>query len=431
MSVSRPSDSTQKNSVFLSNLVEETLHGLSPIQTIMKMAEPAHIASLGIDPETMISFGGGWCNHTAPETLRSIYQKICSDRNQFNQSGRYSPIKGQLDCRTQLCAYEYRIFQVNHLLPDQILLGHSSTQLFHDILRVIANPSDPICLLDPTYANYMNAIKCALPSSPLRFLSVLDIDHWDYLVDEEATLEQFKQLCSDGVRVIVIPLPDNPTSQILPDSCVQGLYDILEDFKGFLVLDFAYKTLWFDKKPACFSWSPVDHPHGIFIHSNSKWLSSLGRRLGWIEADTHVIESMEKINESMLLSPDTMHSQALARFLQASLSDNSLVHYIDDIRKLYRKTASVLIRSIDKELGWSYLSPQGGLYTCCPTPKHQKARAFVEDVLTQTGVLLIPGDGFGPSMKHAVRISYGPLCYDHDLIIEGIERVAQYLGTSS
>jgi hypothetical protein len=41
---------------------------------------------------------------------------------------------------------------------------------------------------------------------------------------------------------------------------------------------------------------------------------------------------------------------------------------------------------------------------------------------------LIRGMGLGPNMEHGLRLSYGPLCYDHDHITEGIERISQYLG---
>jgi len=70
------------------------------------------------------------------------------------------------------------------------------------------------------------------------------------------------------------------------------------------------------------------------------------------------------------------------------------------------------------------------LYTSCPTPAGEDPIVFVERVLKETGVLLIPGIGFGPSLERAVRISYGPLCYEHDHIKEGIERIGKYLGTA-
>ena len=94
---------------------------------------------------------------------------------------------------------------------------------------------------------------------------------------------------------------------------------------------------------------------------------------------------------------------------------------------LYKKTAEILIENIEQYLGWNYLIPQGGLYTVCPIPNNENSVTFVERVLKNTGVLMIPGTGFGPSMNHAVRISYGPLCYDNNKIEEGIKKIGKYL----
>ena len=412
----------------LSRLVEKTLHGLSPIQTIMKMAEERTIVQMGLDPDQVISFGGGWCNHHAPDALRQIYQLLADDERLFHQTGRYSAIMGEYSCREQLCALEQTVYHMGSLHPENILLGQSSTQLFHDLLRTLLNPGESVCVLDPTYANYGNAIRCALPGSSLRFLPALATESWEYLPDPDNTLETLKNYCKQGVRVLVIPVPDNPTSQIPSDGFLKAAREILEDHHGFLVLDHAYKALWFGgRMPDCFSWSPVDYPHLVTLHSNSKWLSSLGRRLGWVEADETFIGGLEKLNESVLLSPDTFHSRATALFLERTLNDGRLQSYIDETRHLYETTASVMLRAIDDHLGWKRLQPQGGLYTCCPTPQAKDPNLFVKEILKATGVLLIPGTGFGPSMNHAVRLSYGPLCYNHDLIREGIERIGRYL----
>lgn len=417
----------QNNSLPLSNLITKQLQGLSPIQTIMKMAEPQNIVHMGLDPKNIISFGGGWCNHPAPNKLQRIYKDIATDKNLFHQSGRYSSITGLLSCREQLCRFEQEIYDVQPLCSDNILLGQSSTQLFHDLLRVLADPGDDVCLLDPTYANYANSITCALPKSRIHFISALDPQNWTYLEQPEKSLEQLKEYCSQGAKICVIPVPDNPTSQIPSDSFLRSVREILADHQGFLVLDFAYKALWFHNMPSCYSWSPETYPNLISIHSNSKWLSSLGRRLGWIEAPTPIVNGMEKINESMLLSPDTLHSMATAEYLETGLSDGSLKTYIKNTRFLYKKTADVLIEMIDEELGWKYLTPDGGLYTCCPTPNDENPMTFIQRILKNTGVLLIPGIGFGPSMNHAIRLSYGPLCQNTALIRKGIKRISQYL----
>ena len=417
----------QKRKRHLSRLVEHELHGLSPIQTIMKMAEHQAIRKMGLNPEEVISFGGGWCNHTAPEALRNAYQTILNDATLFHQSGRYSPIIGDSSCREQICHFEAALYNLTSLESENILLGHSSTQLFHDVLRVVCDPGEPVGFLDPTYANYLNAVKCALPGSPIWFVPALHPQKWTYLKTPDESLEILKQYCEKGLRVFVIPVPDNPTSQIPSEEFLKSALEIMTDANGYLLLDHAYKALWFGEMPRCYSWSPVEHSHLITLHSNSKWLSSLGRRLGWVEAHDAVINGLEKINESVLLSPDSLHSMTTARFLEQTLADGSLKQYVNDVRRLYEKTAAVMMSSLDSYLGWKRLTPDGGLYTCCPTPHHVKPRGFVERLLKETSVLLIPGTGFGPSMSSGLRLSYGPLCYEHKQIIEGIERISHYL----
>jgi aspartate/methionine/tyrosine aminotransferase len=415
--------------LFLSNLVEKSLQGLSPIQMIMKMAEKRNIKQMGLNPEDVISFGGGWCNHYSPEKLRHTYQEIIKDKELFHNSGRYSSIKGSYKLRKQLCFYEEKIYNIKNLNPENIIIGHSSTQLYHDILRVILNPGENVCVLDPTYANYQNPVKINLSGGKLEFIPALDESTWTYMPDVNNSLEVLKKYCEHGSRLFIVPVPDNPTSQIPSSSFIRAAREILEDYNGYLIIDYAYKTLWFNDMPECFSWSPNDYENLITIHSNSKWLSSLGRRLGWVEANTDVIDGFEKINESNILSPDSLHSMATTKFLDETLNDGSLKSFINDTRLLYQKTANVMINSIKKYLGWKYLDPMGGLYTCCPVPNDCESIGFVQDLLKNTGVLFIPGTGFGPSMNHAVRLSYGPLCYDHDLIKEGIQRVGKYLNS--
>ncbi len=417
--------SNKKNFV-LSRLVEEDLQGLSPIQTIMKMAEDRNIRKMGLDPKNVISFGGGWCNHRAPKELVEAYNEIVNSEDLFHKSGRYSEIIGDYNCREQLSRFEKEIYGLSDLTPDNILIGQSSTQLFHDVLRVMSNPGDLVGLLDPTYANYINSVKCAVPGSKIKYIPALDINSWEYMPDSDYSLENLKKYCERGLRNLVIPVPDNPTSQIPDDSFIKGCIEILDDYNGFLVLDYAYKALWFDNMPKVFSFSPKDYPNLILINSNSKWLSSLGRRFGWVEADKKIIKSLEKLNESVLLSPDTMHSMATSSFLKKTLENNSLKKYIENTRKLYKNTSEVMIKNLDKFLGWNRLEPMGGLYTVSPTPNGKEPVSFIESVFKNTGVLLIPGAGFGPSMEKAVRLSYGPLCYDHDKIKEGFERISEF-----
>ena len=201
--------------------------------------------------------------------------------------------------------------------------------------------------------------------------------------------------------------------------------DVIKGKNSFLVIDFAYKTQYFKEFPKYFSWSPKDNPQLIALHSNSKWGRGLGRRLGWIEADEYIIDGLERAQQCSILCPDTLHQMTLSKYIETSVKDHSLKDYIEESRKKYEKAAEITTKAIEDHMKMKYLKPQGGLYTVVDVKKDSDE--FITDILKNTGVLFIPGKGFGPSMKNGVRISYGPLVENTDKIIEAMERVGDFL----
>ena len=83
------------------------------------------------------------------------------------------------------------------------------------------------------------------------------------------------------------------------------------------------------------------------------------------------------------------------------------------------------MQAIREHLKLPCFVPQGGLYTCIKVGKD--GAQFVEDVLKNTGVLFVPGWGFGRSQQDAVRISFGPLVNNLHLIDKGMQKVGEYL----
>lgn len=409
----------------LSDLIQEQIKSPSPIRQIMKMADKQNIINMGLDPDEFISFGGGWVNHPAPEAYREAYMEICKNQEVFHKSGGYSTTLGELECRRQICEFEKELFNVN-VSEENIIIGLGGTQLMHDLFRTISDPQDSIMFLDPTYPNYMGQLKFVLKNPKIVYLKSLDEKNWSYLPDLQERIEEFKDLYeSNKPKVILIVSPDNPTSQIIPQEFIESIMDVIKGKNSFLVIDFAYKTQYFKELPKYFSWSPKDNPQLIALHSNSKWCRGLGRRLGWIEADKYIIDGLERAQQCSILCPDTLHQMALSKYIETAVKDHSLKDYIEENRKKYEKAAEITIKAIEKCMKMKYLKPQGGLYTVVDVKKDSDE--FITEVLKKTGVLFIPGKGFGPSMKNGIRISYGPLVENTDKIIEAMERVGNYL----
>ena len=85
----------------------------SPIKAIMNYSDPQYIQKYGINPDELISFAGGWSNHTAPENLRKAYENIIADPERFHFSGNYSTSIGDKEFRNTLCKFENYLYGMN------------------------------------------------------------------------------------------------------------------------------------------------------------------------------------------------------------------------------------------------------------------------------------------------------------------------------
>jgi len=392
------------------------------------MAERQNIVAMGLNPDEVISFGGGWVNHEAPEEFRGAYVEVVSDPALFHRSGGYTATLGDLECREQIAQFEATLFGVPRLGAEHIAIGMGSTQLTHDLFRTLVDPGDTVLLLDPTYANYEGQLAFAAPGADIVRLRVIDPATWSYLpaTDPDGVAREFRRLFDQHKpKLVLFGAPDNPTSQIVPQALAEAMLERTRDAGAWLAIDFAYKCQYFAPYPAYYAWSPADHPNVIGIHSNSKWARGLGRRLGWIEAAPGVVDAIERVQQCSILCPDTLEQMTMARYLKRAIPSGSLKRYVDHANALYKKAAEVTIDAVDRHLRRPRLVPAGGLYTVVDVGRD--AEAFVPEALKATGVLVVPGHGFGPSIATGVRISFGPLVNDLARIEEGIARLGRVL----
>jgi len=406
----------------ISKKAEKFRRKISPVRQIMSHADPEYIQKLGINPKDLISMAGGWVNHKAPEQLRKSYEMIVSDSELFHESGKYSPTLGDIEFKKAVCNLEKELYQME-ISEQQIAIGSGSTQLAMNLFTVLLDPGDKIMLLDPSYCNYPTQIITDLPDVEILRFSVIDEKKWEYVADEKIE-EISRYILENKPKIVLLVSPDNPTSKVLSDEFVQATIDAVKEIGGFVVVDFAYKELVFsDNLPSYFSWAPDEN--FISIRSNSKWCRSLGRRIGWIEAPEFVVEGMESIQSSTLLCPDTLHQMALTKFINESIENNILKNYVNETRKMYKETAEKTVEILKRYLNFPVIVPDGGLYVWINVDAD--ATKFVEDTLKKTGVLFVPGWGFGRSGRKAIRLSYGPLVEDANKIEEGIQRVSKHL----
>jgi aspartate/methionine/tyrosine aminotransferase len=400
----------------------------SPIREIMKLADRRNIAAMGLDPDDVISFAGGWVNHEAPDALRHEYAAIADDPELFHELGAYSPTRGLPRMRDAILAVDAALYGTPGLADEHLLVGSSSTQLTHTLFTTLLDPGDRVVLFDPSYANYGPQLDLGPERTEILWLPVFDRESWAFMPDADTVVAAFERMVEEHApRLMLFSTPDNPTSQLIRDDVFFDLLAIAERADCFVIVDFAYRAQCFvDPVPKHFSASPAEHPNLIRLHSNSKWCRGLGRRLGWVEAAPHVIDALEVVQQSTALCPDSVHQHALASYLDKALADGSLQTYMAATNALYGAAASHTVDCVRRYLNMPCLDPEGGLYTVVDVGRN--GDEFVREVLAKTGVIFVPGSGFGPALDNGVRISFGPLVNDLDRIEEGFRRVGEVVG---
>ncbi len=131
------------------------------------------------------------------------------------------------------------------------------------------------------------------------------------------------------------------------------------------------------------------------------------------------------MQQCSLLCAYTLTQMAMARYVARAIADGSLRQYVEWTNGLYRDAAQVTLAAIDEHLQRPRLDPMGGLYTVVDIGRD--ADAFVPEALQATGVLVVPGRGFGASLNRGVRISYGPLVMATGKITEGMARLGAWM----
>ena len=333
-----------------------------------------------------------------------------------------------MECREQIARFEEHLFGVPRLGPEHIAIGMGSTQLTHDLFRTLLDPGDTVMLLDPTYANYEGQLAFSVPGVKIVRLRVLDPQTWSYLpeTDPAGIAREFSRLFDQHrPRMVLFGAPDNPTSQVVPQALADVMLAKTSDAGAWLAIDFAYKCAVLPGA-ACVlrvvaRRSSEHRRHSLELEVGARTRAALG----WIEAHPSVVEAVERVQQCSILCPDTLSQMTMAKYLKAAIADGSLKKYVADANALYKNAADVTLKAVDTHLQRPRLTPFGGLYTVVDIGTN--ADEFVPKALKATGVLVVPGGGFGESLKNGVRISFGPLVRDTAKIDEGLARLGAWM----
>jgi LL-diaminopimelate aminotransferase len=92
---------------------------------------------------------------------------------------------------------------------------------------------------------------------------------------------------------------------------------------------------------------------------------------------------------------------------------------VEELRKIYQSRRDLACDFLSRK-GFSFEVPRATFYIWIRTPEGLSSAQFAGRVLTETGVVLTPGNGFGEAGEGFFRIS---LTVDEKRLQEALERI--------
>ncbi|MFA6057715.1 MAG: histidinol-phosphate transaminase [Taibaiella sp.] len=193
-----------------------------------------------------------------------------ANENPFGKLNRY-PDPGQY-------LLKQKISEIKGIPPENIFIGNGSDEVIDLIIRIFCTPGiDKILTFTPTYGMYevaaaINDIE--LLGLPLNKGFQIDIALLNKALDDEK------------LKIIFICSPNNPTG-----NCIDSIEDILERFKGIVVLDEAY--IDFAQRPSFIN-QLNKYPNLIVTQTLSKAWGLAAARIGIAYASVDIMNYLSK-----------------------------------------------------------------------------------------------------------------------------------------
>jgi len=350
-------------------------------------------------------------------------------KNCLNEAGihSYSVPKGEMYFLEAVAKRMKKRFGVDLDTKTEIFSLIGSKEGLAHIFRCLINPNlnekdqDIIMIPDPGYASFKDQIRVAggkAYSIPLNYGN-------NFMPDLK---ELMKKLESEGfspnkVKAIVINYPNNPLGATATREYLKQVVNFCRERNILLVSDAAYADMYFgdQEPPASIFEFEGAKDIAIEFHSLSKPYSMTGWRIGWACGNKDAVGILGKLKSTVDTGIFKAIQKAGAEILVADEGDE----YIKKANVMYQKKQEILVKGF-KELGWdidSLIIPKATFYLWLPVPSRFKDSAeFCQKMLETSGIVIVPGTGFGDNGEGFFRLSI--VAEDNDLY-KVIERMKE------
>lgn len=307
---------------------------------------------------------------TPPEIIEAAYAAMKKGRT------KYSSAFGEKSLREKLAS-------IHGVSADNIVITPGSKWGIFSSMYLLLKDGGNVVIPTPYWTAYGLTAKTL--GAETRLLKTELDSNWT------VSLEALEELIDKNTRLIILNNPCNPTSKVLDKKVVDGIVEIANEKQILVLSDEVYSEISFVKAPKILEYEGDN----IMVSGFSKMFTMTGWRIGYVVANSKLIDKIGKLNQITFSNVPLFIQDAatVALDLQDKLTN--------EIRDVYSKRAKMASKILS-EAKLEFSMPDAPFYVF-PRYKGLNSERFALDLLDD-GVAVAPGTSFGDYREH-FRIS--------------------------
>jgi len=323
---------------------------------------------------------------------------------------RYTSNYGMLELREEIAAMLHRRYELTYDPKTEILVTVGVSEGVDLAMRTLVDPGEEVISLDPGYVAY---------EADIIFAGGVPVPVPTYAkYDFGVRASEIAAAITPQTKMILIGNPNNPTGAIVPEAELEGIAKLAIEHDLIVAIDEVYSRLVYDTEHVSIAAMPGMRDRTVLLDGFSKAYAMTGWRIGYVAAPASIIEAMLKVHQYTIMCASTSAQEAALEALRNGEADVQMMH--DD----YDRRRRMFVAGLNR-IGLPCSEPRGAFYAFPYIGDTGLADdEFVEKLLLEEKVAVVPGSTFGAAGVGYVRCAY---CTAYDKLEDALARMERFL----
>lgn len=380
---------------------------LTPSTTLAITAKANELKAQGVD---IIGLGAGEPDYNTPENiLQAAYKSMMEGKTKYTPAGGLPALKEAIIEKLK------RDQQLTYA-PAEVMVGVGAKHVLYTLFQVLLDKGDEVIIPIPYWVSYPEQVKLA-EGVPVYIEATASQNY-------KISPQQLREAITDRTKAVMINTPSNPTGMIYSKEELQELAEVCREKDILIVSDEIYEKLIYggSEHVSIATLSEDAKNRTIIVNGVSKSHSMTGWRIGYAAGDSKLIKAMTNLASHSTSNPTTTSQYA------AIEAYNGPQGAVEEMRQAFESRLEEIFPKLEAIPGFNVIRPQGAFYLLPDVSEAAEKTGFasvdefVEALLTEANVAVIPGSGFGaPS---TIRLSYA---MSLEALNEAVERIGKFV----